>query len=252
MNYPYKKQIKRVTRKRYGSKKKGYKYGRIIKDATKVASMTSIASDVYRLKRLINVEKKSVTADVTSPATFGANAGVLTGAYHLDIAPIIEQGVGSDQRTGNSLKLTGAMFNMQVKQQSNTTNPVNYKWMIVKVINNDADYSSADVLNAMWQNNPFSGVQDIYSARKQASYQNFVIVKEQTRTMKADTVAGNQNLHMVQQPLRLNIHQKYLSDSSTQTTRNALFLIILAGTGDASSGTGLVMESSMKYYYVDN
>ncbi len=250
--YPYKKQIKTATRKRYGSKKKGYKYKQIINDAAKVASLTSMGRDIAILKRAVNVEKKSVEALVDVPAAFAAKAGVLTGAYHLDIAPIVPQGVTAETRNGNSLKLTGCMVNMQIKQQSNTVNNVNYKWMIVKVLNNDADYSSADVLNNMWQNNPFSGVQDIYSSRKQASLKNFIIVKQGYKTMKGNTVTGGQGVQMIQQPLRLNLHQRYINDSATQTTRNALYLIILAGTGDASSGTGLVMEASFKYYYVDN
>lgn len=252
VNYPFKKQIKKATAKRYGTKKKGYKYRQMINDGAKIASLTSMGRDLALLKRAINVEKKSVDQSITSPVYFAAKAGLLTGAYHLDIAPIVPQGVTAETRNGNSIKLTGLMVNMQVKQQSNTVNDVNYKWMIVKVLNNDADYNSADVLNSMWANNPFSGVQDIYSPRKQASLKNFVIVKEGTKTMKGDSVTGGQGVQMIQQPLRLNLHQRYLSDTNTQTTRNALFLILLAGTGDAGSGTGLAMEASFKYYYVDN
>ena len=109
-----KKTYMKAKKKAYGSK--GVK-GRYIRPGF-TKGMGNLIKDVEMIKSRLNVEKKYNDVDVLTHSV-GQVFVATDGAYNQDVTPIISQGVGENQRVGNSLKLTGMTFPIQFSQQTN-------------------------------------------------------------------------------------------------------------------------------------
>jgi len=258
-NYPFKKQIKTATRKRYGSKKKGYKYGRMIKDGAKVASMTSIARDVMVLKRAINSEKKKANLFLDD-AYFGLTytTGATTGGYYASyMHPVIQQGNGSNERNGNSVKLVSAMFQAQFTPQTSADHTdLSFRWYIVNKPDANVATSPVTMANQLLNNNPFNGQLDTFSNRDPEFFTAYKIVATGSGKLKMSETDSSSKVPTwnVKQPLRLSLHQKYNGNANTNTTKNQLYLLCVADGGDSGPGflTGINLKWTVDYYYVDN
>jgi hypothetical protein len=104
-------------RKKYIPKKKPSRFTRYARKGKKVLKTTAqVAADVARLSAAVaymggrlNSEKKYKDRDVIT-GNFGQVNHNANGIYMIDVTPSIAQGTDSDERIGNSLKLTGMSF----------------------------------------------------------------------------------------------------------------------------------------------
>lgn len=245
---PYIKKARKYVRKARKAIKKRY-------NPRTVRGITNIVSDVAMLKRAMNSEKKVRTVSTDQVYNVGQYNGTgVDGAYFVDITVKPPQGVGGSSRIGNSIKFVSSMFQMQLKQQSQTKSPVRYRWTIICRPDNTVDMSASDMFNNFYDVNPFSDVRDYFANRDPEFFTAFKVIARGTGKMHGDETSSQQQLNFVKQPLKLNLHQKYDTASSVTTTKNKLYLVVQCDNGDIINPTysGLQIEWTHKMWYVDN
>lgn len=216
-------------------------------------NMKNIMNDVKMLKHLVNVEKKRKDfTQITALPVAALNGVGVSGAQCFNISPAIAQGITQGTRNGNSIKLTSACFDIQFAQQTSTVNDLKVKWHIICRPDNGASYSPATVQDTFYEPNPFSGVIDFYSSRDPEYFNAFRVIKSGVIDLKQDQVTSGQSIIQKKIPLKLNHHQKYNTDASTSTVKNAFFLLITASGGDMALSTGASFGYNVRWYYTDN
>lgn len=254
------KRAGRALKRRYF---RGKGYGR--------PNVVRMASDVMKLKSIINSEKREFILNNTSALPLGQVDGNGSGAQNIDITPIPAIGDGPTNRTGDSIKCTSCVAKFQFWQQTATTNPIRVRICIVRVLGEPQSVSSP--LNRMLVTNPFvtgAPIKD-YNSQPNTDYlAQYDIVAKRTFTVRGDQVTGGGQVFNVQIPMRLGksgmgFHTKF-SDGTTTPTLNQYVMYIVTDNGNRSSAvastlgnlpvsaidTGLWMNYNIKWYYYDN
>jgi hypothetical protein len=105
-------------------------------------------------------EKKYAEIPVTG--LVGQVVANTTGTLVSAITPSIAQGDGEGQRIGNSITATGLVVKQQFIKQEFAIGPRRVRTHVVRVL--DPSLSTADLLPAVLDVNPLSGVRDYFSA----------------------------------------------------------------------------------------
>lgn len=249
------KYAKRRAKKRYISKRGGFKYNKM-------------ASDIMFLKSIVNAEKKqySLPSGTTSIGQVNGNA---EGAYCIDITPPIPQDNTDSGRNGDSIKLTTGCLNMQFWQQANTSQQIKVKIELIQVLG--APQLASTVLQQYVKPNPYitgASIRDIESMLDQDYRQQYRVIFSRTVKIQAEQTAGGQSIKSFKYPLRFGkngMHIKY-AENTTVTASGQLILLIRADNGNISPSTastlgnvittgvstGLSLNRNMEYYYFDN
>lgn len=240
---------------------KKYVKKRYQKRTTGAVRTGRIARDVMMLKRMINVEKKYFQYP-TNVSTIGQVLGNASGALALDITPTPAQGLGANQITGQSFKLTGAFLEMQLTQQSALHVPSHYIFEIWDVKGVPA--ASGTVLSGLYNASTFSGVIDAYSTRNQDSFSDYRLMKRWKIAFPQDALSGNVIVRTQQFALKMDKHIRLSSgaaplngqmvmvvrgnygNASTSTTST------LSNIGTTATNTGATLTFTAKYWFVDN
>lgn len=260
MKYNVKKAFTgKKNQKRYRTAKKTVKtagkiYGKTMKYASAINAAATLASAGMRL---MNIEKKRIDNKITAPLSFAkfnnfAVAPTASGAFTRDITPVISEGITGSTRNGLSVKLVSACMDIQINQSASTVNAFKYKYYIVCRPDSTVFQTAIDVFNNMFEVNPFSGVRDYHSNRDPETFHQVRIIKQGRGQLSQDQITSAVGYNQWKIPLKLNLHQKYQTDATTTTSKNQLFLIILADTGDQTLNSGAQILFNMRYYYVDN
>lgn len=253
------KQAKRAGRylkKRYIKPRGGIRLGRIYRD-------------VKMLKHVINSEKKECESLNTSQLV-GQWGGVGTVSGHsiIQLNPAIPKGTGHAERVGNSVKVVGAHFKLQVRQQSAVVNPIKLKFII---FSHKTDTFTTARFNAytaeLMEPNSFNNTTfDLYSSRNKDYFRDFIIHRTQTVYVKGDTSGtGTAQLNMISRSFgikwRRGHYFKYGPNTSNFELNGSLYCLVLAdfgnvGTAIATDGqpanTGLTYNLLSQFYYYDN
>lgn len=228
-----------AVKKRYVGKRGGIKTNQILQD-------------VAMLKRALNVEKKRVDVADGVGVPLGLQATANDGAFKVSLNPPIPQGVTANTRNGNSVKFVSACLDFQVTQQVNAINAFRYRWFIVNRPDASQVCSPLDAHVQMFEPNLFTGFRDYHANRDPEYFHQFRILKKGTGYIGQDQLTAGVGIKQHKIPLKLNHHQKYNTDASLSTTKNQMYLIIVADTGDTNQSTGCIVKYAMRFYYVDN
>ena len=242
--------------KRYG-KRVMRRAGKVIKKRYSGQSgISNLVHDVSLLKQIINVEKKHVVT--TGTGTFGqanSTSSYPGGIDYTNISPSIPVGTSALTRNGNSVKLTGGVLQLQIKQQSNTLNRLFYRVLLVRRVDCYQPATSASVGQSMFIENPFSpgsACLDYHSQRNTNTFSQYKIVKEIKGVLSQDQITSETAVNQISVPLKFNFHLRYSDSGTNLPISNNLYLIFLADSGIPSSSTGATWAYAMKYFYVDN
>lgn len=228
-----------------------------------------VAKDVMMIKSLINVEKKRVVTNSTAGTNMiGQCDNTSSGHYLLDCTPAPAQGLGYNQRTGNSIKWTSSHYDIQVVQQSATAAPIKLKYYFVKVVG--LPYSTISGATAKFLNsNPFvtgGTIYDYNSARNPDYFKDFVVLKSGEIKIDPDPQSSITMIKSFKIGFKLNNHHvKWSLDTST-VSQGQVFLLIVADNGNISSttvstlggvpvtaiNTGVTFNYIRTDYFVDN
>jgi len=240
-----KKQARRVGRyakKRY-FKGKGYSNPKL----------GTMMRDINTLKAMVNAEKKNVDVVDTSVINFAGNNGVDSGGAVVILHPGIPQGVGEDQRIGDSIKAHSAMVQFEVFNNGPLTiQDTKYSIYIVRQPVNPIS-GTANVLASFLEPNPFSGVVDYNSNRNYENFKDWVVIKKVNGTLRQNDNDGasqvRKNQHKI--PLKLNFHMRY-SKGTNSLIANPIYAILVADSGNTATTNLIKFQFASKLYCYDN
>jgi len=255
--------IKKYVKKGIKAIKKftGNRYGRGAKQIIS-KGMPQMAKDIVMLKNMLNVEKKQ------AEHTYSANVGQVSfnsnGALAQDITPIFSPGTGFTQRTGRSVKITGATLHWSFQEQTNQLVRMKIKIYIVKVIGNPFT-SGATMILEFLDKNPLSTQVDYYSDRNPQNFKQFKILGSRSVTMYPDQLTTTGRVVSSKMHLKLNHHIKYNNDTDG-IVDGQIYAVVVCENGNAdvanastiveipvrAANTGVQARLYTRFYAVDN
>ena len=253
-----KKQAKRFGRylkKRY-VKRGGLRFGRI-------------ARDVKMLKHIINSEKKQTEFTTTSQLVGQwGGTGSQSGHNNFDIIPAIFKGVEYNNRIGNSIKLVGAHFKLQLRTQNAVVNPIKVKFIIYSHKTDTLDATrTAAYPGELFDTNDFNNTTiDMYSSRNNDYFRDFIIHRTHTCYLKGDTAGtGTAQTQLVSKSFGIKWKKghylKWGPNTSTFIVNGNLFCLAICDFGNVATAaspdsqaasTGATFNLHTQYYFYDN
>jgi len=254
---------KRFVKRRYGIGKK------------RSLNVPQIARDVASLATMINAEKKILSIGSANTLAVGQNIGQVnanvSGALCFDLTPMMPQGSGVSDRTGNSIKLHSSYFQFQCQTQANTQQSI--KVRIELWSNPGLVQDQAVVMSNLYVSNPFTGIIDFNSARNPDHFNDYRKLMTRTVYLPADNFAGQTMAKQLAVPFKWNRgkghHVRYTGTGSTNYLNDVkagqLFLLYFADCGNsnittastlpvgfAAAATAANIKMSYRHYYYDN
>lgn len=228
------------------------------------------------VKNRLNVEKKYKDADISTFAAGQANANA-DGYNWFDVTPDISQGTDSDERVGNSLKITGLTFPLQFTQQSSCLGARKLRVSLFRVLSADNDVNGQEVVEDYWDTNPLTGLRDYSAPRAYRSgksdgikcIRSMVVHVPATSTDNASTGLVD-NTEINPKTLRMSVKLqdilRYSASGDTKPDGLRYFLVIQCATGNRNTGsattsldipiqsanTGLNCRLAQRSWWVDN
>lgn len=245
--------VKYYKRKSGGFKRKvGAKRstgGRLYSGAMKGLSLVKLAGQTAKIMRDLNVEKKYVNINPALQQAVHAN---LAAAYA--ITPPILQGTGGDERNGNSVKVTGLRFDIQLQAQDIAEpNNMRYKFYLVKRKGCRVTATGADVIAATLDVNPFTGNYDYHALADRDNRKEFSVMKTSYGKITADTdTQAQDDLSHRTINMRLNDRLIYDTDASSNPQNINYWLIVTCDKGAVSALNGILFQWSARWTFVDN
>lgn len=269
-----KKVARKAEKKVFGSKGVKGRYG--IGKGKGGFKFLQLAKDLEMVKSRLNVEKKFVDEDVLT-SSVGQVSGNVNGAYYRDMTPIISQGVGESQRTGNSLKLTGCSIPLQFRGMSNCFGNRKLRISVLKVRTADLQVSPLEVFEKVWDQNPVisNGIRDYNAPRAYRNSKNdgISVIYSKTYMVKAPTIdSGASSLadyeagHLTCRiNLKLNDVLRYDTNNSSLPGGIKYIMVIQCDTGNIdlttpstldipvkTNDSGLYLWHGTRWWFVDN
>lgn len=235
------------------------------------ATVVGIARDVYRLKKIINSEKKHISESLVEPLTISVGqirTNADAGYFLQDITPSINQGTAASQRTGDSVKLCSLRLRFQLIQMKQLQTASRYKICVWRVKGSPLDItgSPVQVMARLYEPNPMTNCTDYLSNRNPDFFSQFQLLGMKTVKIDIDAFSSQnaQNHGNVIMNLKLNHHVRW--DEATQDIANGqIFYSILADTGNVGStpssnnaiantqpDSGAWLNAHSEFYYYDN
>ena len=165
-----------MPQRKFVPKKKESKWKtRARRARTALKTSAQIATDVAKLSASVaylgsrlNAEKKYKDRDIIN-GHFGQVNANANGIYMIDVTPQVSQGTDSDERIGNSLKLTGLSMPIQFDSQSKTISARKIRVMLFSVRAADNGVNATECINDYFDVNPINGIIDMNSPERIAS-----------------------------------------------------------------------------------
>lgn len=249
-----------VYRKKPVVKRRPYK--RSYKRPTRKSARSSVVAIVK--KQLAKSFEKKVCDPVFSLAgttiDFAANNNITSNAWEaLDLNPDISQGIGDNQRIGNRCAITSGHIQIQLSGMTQATSPINYKICLVLRKNVSTSESPGTTVKNLFAPNVFTQLIDSDSGLLTSNLANYQII----RTLKG-RIAPSQIIQPTGFPVpqyknvtmgfkfKTPLVQRYTSDASTETTRNDMILVFLAGNeSNTNLSTGISAKFYSQFYFQD-
>lgn len=226
----------------YVNKKKGYQ------------NRQKLYKEVAAIKKMINAEKQNADYVSTTLRDLGQfNTPGVPGAGSWDITPVIAQGIGEDNRKGDSLKVCSWVLKMNVQTNSfNTLQDVRYKFYVVRQPNNPVA-AGGIARDQFLEPNPFSGVVDYYSNRDYEHFKDWVVMGTVSGVLKTNTNDSvgqyRSNTHTLAR--KQEFHIRY-DKGTTAILNNPIYIIGVASEGDINTTNKIQFQMAMKVYFYDN
>lgn len=267
MPFTPRKYAKKAYKKVYGSRK----YPAAIKKTGEVAKdIAGLTASVAMIMGRLNVEKHHKDRDVIT-TTFGQVNGNADGAHYQDVTPVISQGNTEDDRKGNSLKLTGLSFPIQMSGLTNCSGPRKIRISLLKVKSADNGVSAQEAFEQYWDTNPLTGVRDFNCERnyRSGAHDGITCVRSSTYYLKplervGTLVDSEKSIITTKFVVKLNDVLRFSTDTSTTPDGLKYYLIFQADSGNESSSSstldvpvpdsnsGMAIRLAQRTWFVDN
>lgn len=210
-----------------------------------IKQLPKLYKDVMSLQKMINAEKKKreVTIDNTStPSPIVGQCNVNnSGHYILDVTPKPPQGVGYNNRNGQSIKWVSSHYSFFFQRQASNINKCTIKlqWIMVK---GEPFQNTADILGKYVEPNRWIGGGVIYdnaSDRKSEYFKTFKVLKTKYVSFGETDLTGAQTTDskIVNLGFKLkNHHVKYNNNTDT-LSEGQILLYVTMNSGNCSPTT---------------
>jgi len=258
---PLRKYAKRIGRKVVRAAKSRYFKGK----GYRRPNLTTMVRDVALLKRSLNVEKKHIQSSITSNVNIGqCNVNADTGQAIYDITPLIVQGVGYSNMTGNSVKLVSMALKGQLKQMSGCQHPMRVKMVIFKSLGVPQTATAIQSGNLLFDINPLTSCTDFNSERNVNYFRDYSVIKTKYLYLQPDPVSGELMITNFSHIMKLSHHLKWNQNTTTLTDGQILVGFFSdSGNSGATASTlpnvpikainsGATIQFFTKFYFVDN
>lgn len=250
------KKVKRVFKKARGKVIKRYF------NKGYVPKLGQMYKDVKLVKGMLNAEKKSLTTTRTLDKVGQVNINA-TGALFLDITPIIGQGSGANQRTGDSIKICSAFLKFNFIELGNWAGMGRYRIEIFKVTG--APQTTGTISTQYYISDPISGVIDSNSVRDADFFGQYK--KVYTKQLFFNSNYGSDNMNKsVTIKMKLDHHVRYATGTNTVADGQYMMVItgdngnigasnstLTAGTIPTSiANSGFYVNTNFIWYFYDN
>ena len=239
-----------------------------------VKGLQNLAKDVEMIKSRLNVEKKHKDVDVVTNTVGQVNQNG-DGIFQVDVTPSISQGTDSDERVGNSLKLTGMSLPIQFAQQVNTLGDRKVRISLLRVKSADEGVTGGEAANQVWDTNPLTGVRDYDAPRAYRNSKNdgIAVVRQMTCYVKgpaletgSDGAISNREMNVKNIKFNVKLQDLLRYAASGDATPDGLryYLIIQCDAGNRSgsnstldvpitdNSSGLQVRVAQRNWWVDN
>ncbi len=236
--------------------------------------LAKLAADLEMVKNRLNVEKKHKDADVSTNTVGQVNQNN-EGALYLDVTPSIAQGTDSDERVGNSLKLTGMTLPIQFAQQINTLGDRKVRISLIRCRAADNGTTRFEAAEQIWDVNPLTGVRDYDSPRayRNSKQDGLSILRQMTCYIKGPALEtgstgaiGNREMNVknIRFSVKLQDILRYASSGDALPDGIRYYLVIQADAGNKSgtnstldvpvtdNSSGLQVRVAQRNWWVDN
>ena len=179
---------KYVPKKKETKWKSRFRRGRAaLKTSAQIATdVAKLSASVAYLGSRLNAEQKYKDRDIVT-GHFGQVNADANGIYMIDITPSISQGTDSDERIGNSLKLTGLSMPIQFDGMTETISARKIRVMLFAVKSADNGVTATEALSDYFDVNPINGIIDMNSpkAYRRHTHDGVKLIRSKTYTLPA-------------------------------------------------------------------
>lgn len=232
-------------------------------------SVAKLAMEVAAIKTRLNVEKKHIDTDVSS-FNFGQISENADGASTLDVTPSMAQGVGHNQRIGNSVKLTGLSIPLSFRGQPHCHSARKIIVSLLRVKSADNSVSAAEAFQHYWDTNPLNGFRDANAPRnyRSGSHDGITCIRSKTYMLKPTGQTGEDSEEKSHFTAKFNVSLqdvlRYDAGSDATPTGIKYYLILQSDAGNMSSSnstsdvpvqkasSGIETRVSTRAWLVDN
>lgn len=262
----FKKLPKKAYKKVYGSRSIPQAVSATGKVARDVLALTKT---VGMLASRLNVEKKNQSVDVIT-ASVGQVFDSSTGNLLADVTPAILQGTDSNNRIGNSLKLTGMNFPIQFSSQTSCFNARRIRVELFRVLDADNSVSASTIFNDYYDANPLNGLRDMNAPRKYATQKQNGIkcIRRAYYNLRSPqmSVSGSGEISSLSVNFAVKLQDilRYDTSANTHPDGTRYFIAFTCDAGNCgtatstadvpvtTSNTGVEVRLAQKYWWVDN
>lgn len=233
-------------------------------------NVSKIARDVYKLKTIVNSERKRITTNVVEQSVGQINATSastwVASNYSVDITPSPTEGIQYNGRTGSSIKMSGLHLQFQVKQQSNCQAEMRLKFLIVA--NKAKPDTASNIATNMLQTNPFNNAIDFNSSLNPDYLADYKVLRTKVVRIAPDNYSGQLMLKDFSIGMKFGLgHHVRFDKDTANVTHGQLLLMVLADSGNMSAtaytggsagltqigaNTGAYVSFINTSYYYDN
>ncbi len=252
------------AKRRYGigKGKGGFKLGKLV-------------ADLEMIKSRLNVEKKYKDANLVTGHVGQVDVNA-NGIYMLDVTPSITQGIDSDERIGNSLKVTGLSFPFQFNGSSECISARKIRVMLFRVNSADNGVNLTETITDYFDLNPITGIIDMNSpkAYRRATHDGIKLIRQKTYTLPAvhtTAVGGDDDVDdreyssfMAKFNVKCDDVLRYNQSSDTAPDGTRYYMFLMADKGNVGSSgsslavpiqrvdTGVRFRVAQRTWWVDN
>lgn len=271
---PQKKFIPKKKESRWKSRFRKARQG--LKTSAQIATdVAKLSASVAYLGSRLNAEKKYKDTNLVTGHTGQVNHNA-NGIYMLDVTPDISQGTDSDERIGNSLKLTGLSFPFQFNGSSECISARKIRVMLFRVNAADNGVNATECINDYYDVNPITGIIDMNSPRayRKHTHDGIKLIRQKTYHLPAcasTTVGGDDDVDdreyssfMAKFNVKLDEVLRYNASSDTKPDGTRYYMFIMADKGNVGSttsglnvpvqrvDTGVKFRVAQRSWWVDN
>lgn len=208
-----------------------------------VKQVPKLVRDVTRLASMVNAEKKRYVQASSTDNFIAQLNGNSSGHFLLDVTPNISQGVGYNQKTGNSFKWHSFHSDLQFTSQGSCISGIKCRIQLIQIVGQPLTTVS-DMMGKYIIQNQFiyngaslATIYDSNSPRDPDYFKNYRVLKTKYVYLKNDDITGETAVKQLSLGLKLKNFHVRTNDNDPTLSMGQIVMLVTADRGNLSGGT---------------